>query len=161
MSQSQRAGRHYHAVSRTARECCHCALNLNGIANADRSQFHAQRRRDRLDCRQIADAYSEITEHGHPCHARCDLFESSSNLAPTPNSVAAKLVMLPAGRAKLSTKPWPTGSATCANTTGILSVACCNAATLGVPDARMTSDARATNSAAPLRWRSASSPPHR
>ena len=40
MSQMQRAGRHYHAVSRTARECCHCTLNLTAIANADRSQLH-------------------------------------------------------------------------------------------------------------------------
>ena len=86
---------------------------------------------------------------------------SSSNLALAPNSTFVKPVMLPAGRAKLSTKPWPTGSPTCANTTGILSVTCRNAATLGVPDARMTSDPRATNSAAPLRWRSASSLPHR
>src|SRR5436309_127185 len=91
----------------------------------------------------------------------CRLHRELGRLLTLPNSNAAKPVMLPAGRAKLSTKPLPTGSVTCANTTGILSVACRNAATLGVPDARMMSDSRATNSAAPLRMRSASSPPHR
>jgi hypothetical protein len=36
-----------HAVIRSARECCHSSLDLTGIANADRRQLHAQRRRDR------------------------------------------------------------------------------------------------------------------
>src|SRR5262245_32110054 len=39
---------------------------------------------------------------------------------------------------------------------GTLRVACCNAATLGLPEARMTSGASATNSAAYLRKSSAS-----
>ena len=51
----------------------------------------------------------------------------------------------------LSTNPLATGSMTCANTIGTLRVVCCNAATLGLPEARRTSGASATNSAANLR----------
>ena len=60
---------------------------------------------------------------------------------------------LPPGRARLSTKPAPTGSTTFANTIGTVRVACSNGATIGVPVARMTSGASATNSAAYLRKR--------
>jgi hypothetical protein len=40
-------------------------------------------------------------------------------------------VILPPGRAKVSTKPLLTGSTTVTNTIGTVRVACCNAATLG------------------------------
>ena len=55
--------------------------------------------------------------------------------------------MLPPGRARVSTTPAPTGSETCTNTIGTVRVTCCNAVTLRVPLARITSGASATNSA--------------
>ena len=44
-----------------------------------------------------------------------------------------KPVALPPGRARLSTKPAPTGSTTIANTIGTVRVACSNGATVAVP----------------------------
>src|SRR3954451_14401824 len=41
---------------------------------------------------------------------------SSSRFAPIPNSAVVKPVALPPGRARLSTKPAPTGSGVCTNT---------------------------------------------
>src|SRR6266446_8178399 len=54
--------------------------------------------------------------------------------------------MLPPGRERLATKPSPTGSDTIANTIGIVCVSRCNAAVTGVPNARITSGLRPTNS---------------
>ncbi len=62
-----------------------------------------------------------------------------------------KPVALPPGRARLSTKPAPTGSPTTGNTIGTVRVACSNGATVELPWARMTSGASAANSAACLR----------
>ena len=66
-----------------------------------------------------------------------------------------KPVALPPGRARLSTKPAPTGSGTTANTIGTVRVACSNGPTVELPAARMTSGASATNSAACLRMSAA------
>ena len=66
-----------------------------------------------------------------------------------------KPVALPPGRAKLSTKPAPTGSATTGNTIGTVRVACSNGPTVEAPWARMTSGASAANSAACLRMSAA------
>ena len=57
-------------------------------------------------------------------------------------------VALPPGRARLSTKPAPTGSPATGNTIGTVRVACSNGATVEAPWARMTSGASAANSAA-------------
>ena len=66
-------------------------------------------------------------------------------------------VALPPGRANLATKPAPTGSTTFTNTIGTVVAVCCNAATLWLPAARMTSGgASATNSAAYVRERAVS-----
>src|SRR5258705_7748745 len=73
------------------------------------------------------------------------------HFAPTPYSSAIKPVALPPGRAKLSTKPAPTGSGVCVNTIGTVRVACCSDGTTAPPPARMTSGASAANSAAYLR----------
>ena len=66
-----------------------------------------------------------------------------------------KPVTLPPGRARLSTKPAPTGSPTTGNTIGTVRVACSNGPTVEAPWARMTSGASATNSAACLRMSAA------
>jgi hypothetical protein len=76
---------------------------------------------------------------------------SSSHFGLTPYSKFMNPVMLPPGRERLSTKPAATGSETSTNTIGTVRVAGCNAATIGVAAARMTSGARAANSAADLR----------
>ena len=54
-------------------------------------------------------------------------------------SKAMKPVTLPPGRAKLSTKPAPTGSPTIGNTIGTVRVASSKLRTLEAPWARMTS----------------------
>ena len=76
---------------------------------------------------------------------------SSSHFPLILYSNAMKPVALPPGRAKLFTKPAPTGSATAANTIGTVRVACSNGPTVEAPEAKMTSGARAANSAACLR----------
>jgi len=55
--------------------------------------------------------------------------------------------MLPPGRAKLATKPAPSGSFAAENTIGMTDVACFAAGT-PAPDVKMTSTLRRTNSAA-------------
>src|SRR6516165_7612494 len=76
---------------------------------------------------------------------------SSSHFALKPYSKLVNPVALPPGRARLSTKPAPTGSATAANTIGTLRVACSNGPMVEAPVARMTSGMVATNSTACLR----------
>src|SRR5262249_16154723 len=66
-------------------------------------------------------------------------FSSSSHFPLRLYSKFMKPVMLPPGRAKVSTKPAPTGSETSTNTIGRVRVACRNAATLSVPLANMRS----------------------
>ena len=75
---------------------------------------------------------------------------NSSHFALRLYSNCMKPVTLPPGRAKLSTKPAPTGSGTTANTIGMTRFPC-RAVTPVTPDASMTSGASATSSAANLR----------
>src|SRR5262249_44115111 len=93
------------------------------------------------------------------CGAMC--LSSSSHFPLRPYSNDMKPVALPPGRARLSTKPAPTGSPTIGNTIGTVRVACSNGPTFAVPEAKITSGASATNSAAYLRTRSASPPGQR
>src|SRR5271166_1771339 len=69
---------------------------------------------------------------------------NSSNLALKLNSNAVKPVTLPPGRARLATKPLPTGSIVVTNTIGTLRLACCSAPTIEPAVARMTSGVSAT-----------------
>ena len=87
---------------------------------------------------------------------------NSSHLLLMPYSKFAKPVALPAGRARLSTNPAPTGSATCTNTIGIYA-RCLQQwprclGSNGKDDIRRRS---ATNAATCLRICSASPPPQR
>lgn len=93
------------------------------------------------------------------CGATC--LRSSSHLPLILYSKFIKPVVLPPGRARLSTKPAPTGSETRMNTIGTVRVAFCNASTPNVPAANRTSGASATSSAAYLRSRSGSFSPQR
>src|SRR5204862_2937732 len=92
-----------------------------------------------------------------PTRLTCgDIYLSSSNhFAPILYSAEVKPVALPPGRARLVTKPAPTGSGVCVNTTGTVRVVCSNGPATEPPEARMTSGASATNSAAYLRVSSA------
>jgi hypothetical protein len=76
---------------------------------------------------------------------------SSSHFPPMLNSKFMKPVALPPGRARLLTKPAPTGSPRTGNTIGTVRVTCSIAPTAPAPCARMTSGASAANSAACLR----------
>src|SRR6516162_7792096 len=57
---------------------------------------------------------------------------NSSHLPAIVGSMLVKPVALPPGREKLATKPLPTGSATVANTMGMVRVCCSSAAVVGV-----------------------------
>ena len=71
-----------------------------------------------------------------------------------------KPVALPPGRARLWTKPAPTGSATFTNTIGMVRVACSAGPMVTLPTVMITSGASATSSAA-YRRMAAASPPGR
>ena len=86
---------------------------------------------------------------------------SSSHFALRPYSNEMKPVALPPGRAKLSTKPAPTGSGTCANTIGTPRIDCSKGPTIALPVAMMTSGVNAANSATYLRALSALPAVHR
>ena len=96
-------------------------------------------------------AYGGIPKDRHARHVGRDLLEQFQPFAADAVFEAEKPVVLPPGRARLSTKPPPTGSTTLANTIGTVRVACCNGPTVAAARARMTSGASATNSAAYLR----------
>ena len=66
-------------------------------------------------------------------------------------SNCVKPVTLPPGCAMLSIKPEPTGSITCRKTIGIFGVARTIGPTTTLPEVKMTSGARATNSATNFR----------
>ena len=74
--------------------------------------------------------------------------KSSSRLPARSVDWSDSPVTLPPGRARLATKPVPTGSAAAAKTIGMIDVACFAARTTGVPEVTMTSTLSRTNSAA-------------
>ena len=74
--------------------------------------------------------------------------KSSSRLAATSVCWIDRPVTLPPGRARLATRPVPTGSPAAAMTIGMTDVACLAATTASVADVTMTSTLRRTNSAA-------------
>jgi hypothetical protein len=86
---------------------------------------------------------------------------SASHLPLKLYSSVINPVALPPGRARLSTKPAPTGSPTIGKTIGTLRVACSNGRTVVAPCAKITSGASAANSDACLRMSSALPPAHR
>ena len=103
-----------------------------------------------------------------PAHAqleRINLVNGSLELSQVLGDVDAELVNGKlkahdlAGRAKLSTKPAPTGSRMVVNTIGTVRVACNNGPRLVLPGARITSGVSAISSAAYLRVKLASPAP--
>ena len=74
--------------------------------------------------------------------------KSSSRLPARSVGWSDRPVTLPPGRARLATRPLPTGSPATAKTIGMTDVACFAAATGAVPHVTMTSTLSRTNSAA-------------
>src|SRR5262249_53992068 len=136
---------------RRAREGLDGPLDLAGLAHVDRDHLDLERRPHRLDPRRTA---TRATPGAIS-------LSSSSHFPAKLNSQFVKPVALPPGRAKLSTKPEPTGSLVMVNTIGTVRVACSNGPTLEVPPASITSGASAANSAACLRISVASVVPQR
>ena len=153
MNDRRAARRHDQAAIRGAREGRDGALDLAGIAHVDRAHLHAERRRHGLDSRRTGRSRRRcrIAKDRRARHARRDLLEQLQPFAAQAVFERMKPVALPPGRARLSTKPAPTGSVTITNTIGTVRVACSNGRDVPRQLARMTSGASATNSAAYLR----------
>src|SRR5262249_20092194 len=98
---------------------------------------------------------------GRCLHRKVGRFLAVEDAIDVAGGARMKPVTLPPGRASVSTKPAPTGSATCTNTIGTVRVACRSGSVVALLTARMTSGASATNSAAYLRTRSGSLAPQR
>src|SRR6266545_7579733 len=157
MNVRQPARRHDQAAIRDRRECRERALDLAGVAHIDRAQLHPERWRRGLDYGELTDpfGYGGIAKDRGARHAGRDLFKQLQPFRADAVLNWVKPVALPPGRARLATKPAPTGSGVCVNTIGTVRVAWSNGAMTWPPEARMTSGASATNSAACLRMRSA------
>src|SRR5262249_41273575 len=89
-------------------------------------------------------------------HVGNRLFNRPRRLVWSSSDSDASPVMLPAGRARLLTRPASTGSATTPMTIGMLDVACLAARAAAVASTSMTSTGSRTNSAASSGSRSAS-----
>src|SRR5437764_11895526 len=135
------------------REGTDSALDLAGIAQSNRAQLDTERRRHGLQSAQLSGArgYRRISKDCNALEVRRDLLQQLEHFPLMPYSKLVNPVALPPGRARLSTKPAPTGSDTSTNTIGTVRVDSCRAATGGLPVASRTSGASATNSAASLR----------
>ena len=146
MNERQRARRHDQAAIRSAREGRDGALDLAGVAHVDRAHLHPERRRHGLDRAELPDpgGYGGIPKDRRSRHARRDLLEQFQPFPAHAVFEQRKPVALPPGRARLSTKPAPTGSVTCTNTIGTVRVACSNgptvAAASGQDDVRRERD---------------------
>ena len=150
MKRRRRARRHDQAAIRSAREGRDGTLDLAGVAHVDRAHLHAKRRRHGLYDAELAypGGCGGIPKDCHSRHAGRDLLEQLQPFRAQLYSNKRNPVALPPGRAKLSTRPEPTGSTTTGNTIGTVRVACSARPTVAAPWARMTSGASATNSAA-------------
>src|SRR5262249_30321687 len=158
MNQGKGDRRYDEATIRRAGKCRNCSLDLTSVAHVNGGQFHPEGWRHGLDSTELSD--SEAMVGSRRTATRTTLgaisLRSSSHFAAMPYSNKTKPVALPPGRAKLSTKPAPTGSTECANTIGTVRVTDCNAATVGLAVAKMTSGVSETKSVANLRSSAAS-----
>jgi hypothetical protein len=59
------------------RKGCDVALNLNGVANIERTHFNPERRPERLDGTKLPDplGYTGVTQDSHTLHGRRDFFK--------------------------------------------------------------------------------------
>src|SRR5215831_13220425 len=89
-----------------------------------------------------------IVDQGGARHAGRDLFQRSQPLSSDRRFEQINPVMLLCGRARLATKPLPTGFEPPTNTIGMVGVACCSALIAGVLSAKATSGVMLTSSPA-------------
>ena len=113
MNVRQRAPRNNQAAIRGACEGRHGALNLARVAHVDRDHLHPERLALQSGWRRTGRSRQLRWDHaGLPLRvtpgAIC--LSSSSHFALRPYSKFVNPVALPPGRARLSTKPPPTGS---------------------------------------------------
>src|SRR5215467_1503101 len=148
MKRSRPAPRYDQTPVRRAHEGRKGALSLMWGAHVDWVYLDAERRGQGLDDAELADSggVRGISKDCYSRNARRNLLQQLQ-----PFSAQAVFIRHEAGRARLSTKPAPTGSPTTGNTIGTVRVACSNGPTVEAPKARMTSGASAANSAACLR----------
>ena len=113
-----------------AREGCDAALDLGRVTNVDRAHLHAERRRHGLDDGELADPGGNGGSQRIAARVTSGAISlsSSSHFPLRLYSNWIKPVALPPGRARLSTKPEPTGSGTITNTIGTVRVACSSGA---------------------------------
>ena len=128
--------------------------NLIGIANPDGHQLNARGRYRRLDGGEArrSGGHGRIANNRDAGYAGGDRLEQFQHFRVQTELKAIKPVALPPGRARLATKPLPTGSIVVTNTIGSVRLVCCKSPTIEFAVARTTSGAEATNSAAYLRW---------
>ena len=114
MNQRQRARRHDQATIRHARERHDAALDLVGIAHVDRGQLYPNEGATAWIAANwpIPVAISGSRRTATRVDVRRDLLEQLQPFPARAVFEARKPVTLPPGRAKLSTKPAPTGSGT-------------------------------------------------
>ena len=111
------------------------AFDLTGIAHVDRAHLHPQEWSHGLDGAELSAprSYAGIAKNRRARRVGCDLPEQFRPLPAHAVLERGEAGALPPGRARLATKPPPTGSTTVPNTTGRVCVACSNGATtLGV-----------------------------
>src|SRR5262249_19520015 len=134
------------------------ALDLARIAHVHRTLLHPQRLRHRLDDCVLTGpgAHSGIPKDRCSRHAVRDLFEQLEPFSAEAVLEHGKSSGVAARTRQLSANPAPTGSTILTNTIGTVRVVCWSAPIAALPEARMTSGASPTTSAAYRRLLSAS-----
>src|SRR5262245_46966812 len=116
-----RCGRHDQTAIRLARECGHGAFDLIAThTSIDWPEFYAKCRCRRLDSNKLADAtgIGRFAENRRSRHLRRDFSQQLQPFGPDDVFKRSQPGRIAPGRAKLSTKPAPTGSATSKNRIG-------------------------------------------
>ncbi len=148
MSQRECTRRQNHAGIRRARERRDRALDLACIVHVDGAQLHPGATDWIAPHWPVPEGMAASRRTATRVTGGAICLSSSSHFPLRPYSNVRKPVTLPPGLARLSTKPAPTGSEVSVNTIGMVRVKRRNGPTTDPLDARMTSGASATNSAA-------------
>src|SRR5215475_914466 len=139
-----------------AGECSDGALDLASVARIDRAKLDPERGRDRLDAAEQADLGSDggTPQDRHSRHARCELLEQLQPLSTEAEFGGNKSRGITPRPSQARHQAAADGSVTLANTIGTVLDVFCNAVTVELPWAKITSGVSATNSAAIARKRS-------
>src|SRR5262245_37301385 len=150
MNDRQCARRHDQTAICETRKRGYGSLDFARIAYINGAYIQAERGRQSLDDSELSNPRAGMAG-SRSTAARITLgaisFNKSNHFPLKLYSNDIKPVTLPPGRARLSTMPFPTGSAVTVNTIGTVRVASSNGPTVEPPAARITSGANATNSA--------------